>query len=259
MSSDRFLDEKRLKKIDRELHLIIDRVGSDRKTLDEVFDKSTLLTLGKLISDRVIDIIDFPISTGKEANIFRGVTPEKTFVAVKIYRTATSTFKHITQYIAGDPRFKAAHKNRREFINEWAKKEFKNLELLKAARVRAPHPVTRINNVVVMEYIGDAEQPAPLLKDIPLSNPKKLYDTLITYVSHMYKKAGLVHADFSPYNILFFNDTPYVIDLAQAVLLEHPQALEFLRRDIHNIVQFFNRYDIKGDETRLYKKITGKP
>ena len=57
--SSNFLDEKRLKKLDRELQQLIDRRGADRKTLDQVFDKSVLLSLGKLISDEIIDIITF--------------------------------------------------------------------------------------------------------------------------------------------------------------------------------------------------------
>ena len=56
MSSEDFLDDKRLKKLDLELQALISRVGSDRKTQDEVFDKTTLHTLEKFISDKVIDL-----------------------------------------------------------------------------------------------------------------------------------------------------------------------------------------------------------
>ena len=142
-----------MKKLDRKLQSVIDRVGADRKTLDEVFDKSTLLALEKLISSKVIDILDFPISTGKEGNVFRGVTPDKKFVAVKIYRTSTSTFKHISEYIIGDPRFSSLPKNRRDVIFAWTQKEFKNLERLARVGVSAPKPITKIKNVLVMEYI----------------------------------------------------------------------------------------------------------
>jgi len=45
MCSDRFLDKKVTKRLDREIQALIDRVGVDRKTMDEVFDKSTLLGL----------------------------------------------------------------------------------------------------------------------------------------------------------------------------------------------------------------------
>ena len=116
MSSNRFLDEKSLKKLDRELNIIIRRDGLDRKTLDEVFDKSSLHTLEKLISDEFIEVLDFPISTGKEGNVFRAITIDKKFVAVKIYRTSNATFKHISKYITGDPRFVSIHRNRRDII-----------------------------------------------------------------------------------------------------------------------------------------------
>ena len=98
MSSDVFIHEKWIKKLDRQTQEVINRIGADTKTLDEVFDKQTLLRLGKLISDHVIEYVDFPISTGKEAIIFRAVTPTKEFIAIKIYRTSTLAFKHITKY-----------------------------------------------------------------------------------------------------------------------------------------------------------------
>ena len=140
MSSDKFLDKKELKRLDQELQKMISRVGTDRKTQDEVFDKSTLHALEKLISDRVIDILDFPISTGKEGNVFRGVTPDKKLVALKIYRTNTATFKHISEYIIGDPRFNSIGKSKRALIFAWTKKEFKNLERLARINVEAPKP-----------------------------------------------------------------------------------------------------------------------
>jgi len=127
-SEERFLNEKILRKLDKQLEEISGRVGVDRKTLDEVFDKSTLHTLGKLISDRVIDIVDFPISTGKEGNVFRAVKPDKKLVAVKIYRVSTSTFKHVSKYIIGDPRFSSLRRTKRDIIYAWTKKEYKTLK-----------------------------------------------------------------------------------------------------------------------------------
>jgi RIO kinase 1 len=258
MSSDFFLHEKWIKKLDRQTQEVINRVGVDRKTLDEVFDKSTLLLLGKLISDKVIDYLDFPISTGKEAIIFRGVTSKKGFVALKIYRTSTLTFKHISKYIEGDPRFQIANKSKREIIYEWTIKEFKNLERLKKAKVRAPRPIKRAKNVLVMEYIGDAEKPAPLLRDVEVNDPEKICDTILNYIALMYSKAEIVHADLSAFNVLIYKGKPYLIDLGQGVILEHPLSHEFLKRDIHNIVQYFGKFGIKKDEEKILEKIVKK-
>jgi RIO kinase 1 len=257
MSSDELLTDKWMKKLDLQTQKILDRMVSDRRTFGEVFDKQTLLRLGKLISDKIINQVDFPLSTGKEANLFRGTTPEHTFVAIKIYRTSTMTFKHIASYIEGDPRFKSGFSNRRDIIEEWAKKEFKNLDVLKQANVRVPAPLRRLHNILVMEYIGDTHQAAPLLKDVPLKNPQKIFDEIITFISLMYN-AGIVHADLSEYNILMFRQKPYIIDVGQAVLLEHPSSAEFLKRDIHNIVHYFKKYGIKENEQVLFDTVTKK-
>ena len=258
MSSDYFLDERKTKKLDKEIQLMINRIGIDRKTQDEVFDRSTLLSIEKLISNKVIDTIDFPISTGKEGNVFRGVSCDKNYVAIKIYRISTSTFKHITNYIIGDPRFKSIHKTRRDIVYAWTKKEFLNLEKLLMADIRAPRPIAKINNVLVMEYIGDSEKSAPLLKDVELKDPENTFLTLIDFISKMYKKVELVHGDMSAYNVLIYKDKPYIIDLGQGVLLEHHNAHEFLKRDIHNIVRFFKKYNIEDDEEKIYNNITTK-
>ena len=255
MSSEDFLAEKWIKKLDQQTRNLIDRVGVDKKTLDKVFDKPTLLNLGKLISDKIIDYIDFPISTGKEAIVFRGITPTKKFVAIKIYRTSITIFKKISKYIEGDPRFHYIKKNRREIIYEWAIKEFKNLERLRQSKVRAPKPLKRIKNIVVMEYIGDKKHPAPQLIDVDLKNPKKVFDEVLKFISIMYQDADLVHADLSAYNILMYKNKPFIIDIGQGVLLEHPLANEFLKRDIHNIVQFFTKFEIAADEEKIIHTI----
>lgn len=258
MSSDDFLDDKRLKKLDKKLQSLISRIGLDRKTQDEVFDKSTLSVLEKLISNRIIDILDFPISTGKEGNVFLAVTPNKKKVAVKIFRTNTSTFKHISEYIFGDPRFESLHKSRRDIVYAWTKKEFKNLELLQKVGVRAPKPIIFKKNVLVMSYIGDSTKPAPMLKDVKLKNPEQIFETIIDFISKMYKKAKLVHGDVSAFNILMFRNKPYLIDVGQGVLLDHPNSHEFLKRDITNIVSYFRKYGIKADAEKIYNNIIKK-
>lgn len=258
MSSEFFLNDKWMKKLDRQTKHLIDRIGFDRKTLDEVFDKPTLLNLGKLISDKVIEYLDFPISTGKEAIVFRGVTPDKKFVAIKIYRTSNTVFKHICKYIEGDPRFHYANRNRREIVYDWTKKEFKNLERLKKTKVRAPNPIKKIKNILVMDYIGNSKGSAPLLKDVNLKYPEKIFDELLNFISIMYLKAKIVHADLSPYNILMYRGKPFIIDIGQGVLLEHPSSLEFLRRDIHNILQYFTKFNIRENEEVIFNKIIGQ-
>ena len=258
MSSERFLDDKNLKKLDKKINSIIDRIGKDIKTEGEVFDKYTLLTLDKLISNKMLNTIDFPISTGKEGNIFRATTPDNKFVAIKIYRISNSTFKHISSYIVGDPRFQSLRKTHKNIIYAWTKKEYKNLLRLKEVDISAPKPIICMNNVLVMEYIGNKNRSAPLLKDIKLEKPKKTFDEIIEFIKKMYQKAELVHADMSAYNILIYKNKPYLIDLGQAVLTNHPNSHDFLKRDITNIVNYFKKYNIIEDEIKIYKNIIKK-
>ncbi len=257
MSSDELLSDRWLKKLDRTSQELAQRIGMDRKTFGEVFDKTTLLRLSKLFSDGTLQQMDFPISTGKEANIFRATTPKGKLVAVKIYRTSNLTFKHILTYIEGDPRFKHNIKSHRDILDEWAKKEFKNLSRLHELGIRVPAPLKRLHNIVVMEYIGTKDKAAPMLKDVDPPDPKAVYTEVMAFVTKMYKDR-LVHADLSPFNILFYRRKPYIIDVGQAVLLDHPQALEFLKRDLKNIVRYFQKYGINGDDEKIYARLTKK-
>jgi len=74
----------------------------------------------------------------------------------------------------------------------------------------------------------------------------------------MYKKANLVHGDVSAYNVLYFKNKCYLIDLGQGVLVEHPNSLDFLKRDIKNVVNYFNKYHIQADAKEIYNKILDK-
>ena len=47
---------------------------NERKTYDEVFDHATLRVLQRLISQRIIETLDYPVATGKEGNVFRATT-----------------------------------------------------------------------------------------------------------------------------------------------------------------------------------------
>ena len=256
MSSDEFLNDKWFKKLDRQTQHIINRIGVDRKTLDQVFDLSTLHRLGTLMSHGTIEYVDFPISTGKEANIFRAVTPKKKLVVLKIYRTSNLTFKHITKYIEGDPRFRLVTHSRRTIIHEWTKKEYKNLKRLKQIHIRVPQPIHRLGNVLVVQYIGTKDIAAPLLKNIKPKNPDKICNELLQFMEDMYKKADLVHGDLSPYNILFHRQKPYIIDVGQAVLLEHPLSQDLLKRDITNMTNFFKTWNITLNPEKILKTIT---
>ncbi|MDI6708188.1 MAG: serine protein kinase RIO [Candidatus Thermoplasmatota archaeon] len=229
------------------------KTGEDRKVEAEVFDKQTLFALTKLISDRIVDEVEFPIATGKESNVFRA-RQAKNFLALKIYCTTTSIFKDLSKYVIGDPRFAGIKKKNLVFV--WARKEYKNLQALSEIYVRVPAPITCRGNVLVMEYIGTERRPAPMLKDVKLKRPIKLFNALVGYLKKAYNDANLVHGDFSEYNVLIEgNEKPVIIDVGQAVVREHPLAEELLVRDVANIVSYFRKLGVNAEVNNIVKAI----
>lgn len=222
----------------------------------EVFDWQTLLTLYKLMTDGTIEKLEFPISAGKEAVVFRG-TSSSGFIAIKIYCISNRTFRNIGKYILGDPRFSGISRNPREVIHAWARKEFKNLDIMYRAGAHVPKPIRSLNNVLVMEYIGTEASPAPLLKDAKLDCTvlMEVFNSIISDIRRSVE-AGIVHGDLSEYNIVITEDmVPVIIDVGQGVVVEHPNARKWLQRDVHNIVQFFSKRGIEADEEGIFREI----
>lgn len=223
------------------------------KIESEVFDHSTLLTLAKIIKKGIIKTIDYPISTGKEADVFRATIEEGNYAAVKIYKIETANFMRRMPYLEGDPRFKQIKKDERNLVNLFARKEFKNLEICAAAGVNAPRPFFLLNNVVVMEFLGEGDLPYPTMKMVgPLHGESDLR-SLLNDIKKMYK-AGFVHADISEYNVLM-GDKPYLIDFGQGVVLEHPNSEKFLERDVKNILDYFAGFGFSEDLEKTLKWI----
>lgn len=84
----------------------IEKDKSDRATTEQVLDPRTRMILFKLINRGVLFEINGCISTGKEANVYHALTPEKTHVAIKIYKTSILVFKDRDRYVSGEYRFR---------------------------------------------------------------------------------------------------------------------------------------------------------
>ena len=215
------------------------KTGDERQTEGEVFDRKTLMTIYTFMKRGLIDKVHYPISTGKEGNVFYATDEDGDPVALKIYRMSTSTFKRVGKYIEGDPRFKGIAGNRGKFIYTWAAKEFRNLDRYYEAGLPVPEPIANDKNCLIMEYIGTPERAAPQLKDVVLENPTETYDEIISFIIDGWRDAHLVHGDLSEYNILMSDEGPIVIDVGQSMTSDFFNAKELLDRDIVNINRFF--------------------
>lgn len=234
------------------------KTGDERQTVDEVFDKQTLMTIYDMMTSGVIESVHYPISTGKEGNVFYATDEDGDPLALKIFRTSTSTFKRVAKYIEGDPRFKGVTGNRRKLIYAWTNKEYRNLQRYYDAEIPVPEPVAFDKNCLVMEFIGD-DVPAPQLKDAEFDDVDDVYDEIVSFIIDGYQDAHLVHGDMSEYNILMWDDQPILIDCGQAVTADHFNSKEFLRRDIVNINRFFKNRGADIIETDVILEETLEP
>ena len=233
--------------------------NSEKKVGSEIFDKITLETLYKIANQGHIDVLNGAISTGKEANVLTGITDEEKFIAVKIYRIATSDFKKMNYYLDGDPRFNLKTKNKRKIIYSWVTKEFKNLNRLFDAGVNVPQPITSSNNVLLIEFIGDDNgNPAQPVKNQTPEEPDEFWEKLLQELKLMVNEAKLVHGDLSNYNILNQNETPVIIDVSQSVVLDHPIAKELLERDINTLVREYTKLGVKTSFEEVWEYVSPK-
>ncbi|XP_034099611.1 serine/threonine-protein kinase RIO3 [Drosophila albomicans] len=280
-------DMKLSNKVFNQLKAYSRRGRADRKekvaTAEMGVDAATRLLLYKLINNQILEQINGIISTGKEAVILHAnsdasytgtnehghgngvlMPPEllPKECAIKIFKTTLNEFKQRDRYIKDDYRFKDrfSKQNHRVIINMWAEKEMHNLMRMQSIGLNVPDVVVLKKHVLVMRFIGDNHNAAPKLKDARLTVAELscAYEEIVAAMHKLYNEAKLVHADLSEYNILWYEDKCWFIDVAQSVEPEHPSALEFLMRDCGNIVNFFEKRGLSNIYTKeqLFESIT---
>ena len=136
----------------------------------------------------------------------------------------------------------------------WPDNEFAILERLADAGVSVPLPVARTSDGVLMQYLGDRTQAAPRLVNAGLdaAGVRDAAEQVVDNLRRMVD-AGVVHADLSAYNLLWWDDMLWVIDVPQAVDIgTNPQALEYLQRDIANVSEWFRSRGAAFDSDALF-------
>ena len=245
--------QERLLRFERESRYL--RKDSDqRKVLEEVFDQATLRALEEMISHKDLKDLHGTVNSGKEARVYYGVGVDGGPVAVKIFLISASDFRKRMSYIAGDRRFGRLPSGSRDTIYLWTRKEFKNLQLADTAGVRVPRPLAFHKNILAMEYIGTPPEPAPTFAETEVDEDD--YEWTFRTIGTLRKKAKLVHADFSEFNVFKWGNDRVLFDMGSAVLASHPQAEDFLKRDVSNMVRFFRKRGIfKTDASAWLEEI----
>lgn len=218
---------------------------ADRATVEQALDPRTRIILFKMLNRGIFNEINGCVSTGKEANVYHGTNADGKDMAIKVYKTSILVFRDRDAYVTGDRRFSQGYGkgNPRQMVKVWAEKEMRNLSRLRNAGILSPEPILLRSHVLVMEFVGTRGVAAPRLKDAGLSESRlrSAYEELVRIVRKLYQDCRLVHADLSEYNILWEDGHLWIIDVSQAVDLDHPRALDFLRADCSHCNDFFRR------------------
>ncbi len=229
-----------------------------KKTFQKVFDSQTISAIHSLAMKKHFRQVEFLVSEGKEALVFRAVDYSERFLAVKAYKITASTFRNMLPYIKGEPRFEKGAKDKRSIVLAWTRKEYSNLELAERAGCRCPLPAAFKNNVLVMEFIGKKGDAAPRLRDAGEIDLESAYEQTTENIARLFYRAKLVHGDLSEYNMLWNNGELVFIDMGQAVSLRHPKAKEFLERDFKNIAKYFNKRGLEKTAEQVREDVKAR-
>ena len=123
-----------------------------------------------------------------------------------------------------------------------------------------PNRIVHGDNVIMMEYIGEKRMPAPTLNEVSLERAEALpiFERLVEDLAIMLS-CHRVHADFSAYNVLYWDGLFKIIDFPQAVdPRRNPNALALFVRDVERLCQYFRRYGIRRDALALANDLWGR-
>ncbi|KRY75884.1 Serine/threonine-protein kinase RIO3 [Trichinella pseudospiralis] len=236
--------------------------NKEKATAELAVDTSTRMILFKMINGNLLESVGGQVATGKESVVFHAVGGSDLIqerqcsdFAVKVFKTTLNEFQNRTDYVQEDYRFK----NTRKILKLWAEKEYRNLKRFRTNGIPCPDPVTVQSHVLLMSFIGDEKVSAPKLKDVQLdlATWEVLYDELKSIMKSMFRNCRLVHADLSEFNILYWNEKLWIIDVAQATDLSNPQCFSYLARDCRNVNNFFAERGVRVCSVReLFNEIT---
>jgi RIO kinase 1 len=136
----------------------------------------------------------------------------------------------------------------------WPTQEWTMLRRAWASGASVPYPVERTDDGLLMTFVGDEAQAAPPLAKARLSGAEvaSAWEQLVANLRAL-TAAGLVHADLSAYNLLWWQGRLVVIDLPQAVeFTTNTDAFELLRRDVANVSAWIGRRGVSVDLEGLH-------
>ncbi|MCZ7393286.1 MAG: RIO1 family regulatory kinase/ATPase [Candidatus Methanoperedens sp.] len=212
------------------------------------FEAYDLLALNAFVKRGTINAMGDAIGAGKESHVYEatgGIIDRH--VIIKFHREGKTSFKQV--------------RTKREYVGErkhlsWlyasrlaAKREHDALSTL-YPEVSVPEPIDYNRHAIVMS-VAKGQQ----LAHTKINEPGWYLDEILGEVRKAYK-LGIIHGDLSEFNIFVSPEGAEIIDWPQYITPAHINARELLRRDVDNVLSFFNRkYRIKRDALEVMNNI----
>jgi RIO kinase 1 len=227
--------------------------------------------LDSFYTEGLISDVISTIKSGKEAVVYccrAGSAIDAELLAAKVYKPRSyRSFRNDAMYREGrvilNRRDARAFAKRTEHGREigsalWTNHEWEVLSTLFHAGADVPYPIAQSSSALLLEFIGSAsEGAAPALKECDLSTSEAcaVYERILRNVE-LWLSCNIVHADLSAYNVLYFSETPTIIDFPQAVDPRfNSNAYSLLLRDLENINRYFARYGIAENSSELADRL----
>jgi len=238
-----------------------------------------LSSLEPFYNQQLITDVLHEAHSGKEATVYcceAHPSTEVEYLAAKVYRPRMfRSLRNDAIYrfsrVQRDEQGQAEHGNNRRGsaatrktergraaqVASWIEYEYQTQRLLYAHGADVPRPFAQVGNAVLMEYIGNAGEPAPRLSDVELEQEEAepLFECILRNIE-LALYHGRIHGDLSAYNVLYWQGAVTVIDFAQAVDPYHnSDVFSLLARDVERMCQYFARYEVKRDAHELARKL----
>lgn len=222
--------------------------------------------LQPLLDASLIEGVLGKLQSGKEAEVYIVQTPDGICCA-KVYKEENNrSFKQKTQYTEGrkvsnSRRARAmegkSKYGKKERESEWHNTEVEALYRLAAAGVKVPKPLEFYEGVLLLQMVVDADSnPAPRLEAIEMTaDEARVHHMTLVREAVKILCAGLVHGDFSEFNVLVSGEGLVIIDLPQAIQATAQNAFELFERDLEQLKAFFGTFAPDILKTRYAKEI----
>ena len=198
------------------------------------------LALKALVEKGIVAQIGPEIGAGKESDVRLAANDEEREFILKFHRLGKLDFRSTRRaraFIAEKRHISPLYESRLS-----AEREFKALSDLYKAGVSVPKPIIQNRHVVAMNIITG--QDLYKIKKNEFANIDEvitLFDNIVNEVQSSVKQ-GYIHGDLSEYNIrLNEEDYPVLFDWPQYERVESEQAIEILKRDIENVLNYFQK------------------